>query len=49
MGGVHVGWGGGVTEWGDAWERRGKTSVQTLSNLILKTLIEGAVTTEAWS
>ncbi len=38
--------GGGVNvEWG----RRGKTSLQTFSNLFLKTLTEGAVTTEAGS
>ncbi len=31
------------------WARRGKTSVQTFSNLFLKKLAEGAVTTEAGS
>ncbi len=35
--------GGGVEEWGD------ESSVQTFSNLFLKALTEGAVTTEAGS
>ncbi len=37
MGGVQVGF----------WGRWGKTSVQNFFNLFLKTLTEGAVTTEA--
>ncbi len=44
MGGVQVGW-RGVGQWG-RWR---KTSVQTFSNLFLKTLTQGAVTTEAGS
>ncbi len=44
-GGVQVGWGRGVGKMG----RWGKTPVQTFSNLLLKTLTEGAVTTEAGS
>ncbi len=48
MGGVQVRWGSRdigrrvFSQWG----RWGKTSVETFSNLFLKTLIEGAVTTE---
>ncbi len=46
MGGVQVGRGGWVFS---QWGRWGKTSVQTFSSLFLKTLLEGAVTTEAGS
>ncbi len=52
MGGVQVGRGGGGREIGGVsgqCGRWGKTSVQTFSNLFLKALTEGAVTTEAGS
>ncbi len=56
MGGVQVGWGGvgkwPEWEWGlmcSQWGRWGKTSVQTLSGLFLKTITEGALTTETGS
>ncbi len=48
MGGVQVGRGGGVGVFSQ-WGRWGKTSVHTSSNRFLKTLTEGAVTTEAGS
>ncbi len=41
MGGVLVGWGGGVEEWGDRERFRSKRSPN------LKTFTEGAVTTGA--
>ncbi len=46
MGGIQVEGGGGVfSQWG-RWD---ETSVHTFSNLFLKILTEGAVTTEAES
>ncbi len=52
MGGEQDGWGGG-REMGrcvfSQWGRRGKTYVQIFSNLFLKILTEGTVSTEAGS